>query len=408
MVGLLDLKAALEDAADVTGSPIHIAAFSSWILRNDAQLSLLVSQALVLQGQSFLPEHAAVLGYGEASGVLALENKARLNAEIAHISGRTFFAPNRPRRFEVDGIALLGVTLAATSSMDDKFDWLKDLLDQSLIEGGGDPWHSGLINACLTVLGGRHSGSKITPVELSVALALRGVGEMDDGDLALAAGQAALLERHSAGAELGAVRLAAFNEALARQTRISFGSTSREDLIRILRNVSKSLRLWRYEKTPRTANSRLGRWEIENEYHVQALMWVILAPLFADLEDEENLPSIGHKNPRADLAIPSLRTIVEVKFVRSAGQAAWASVIEEVAADSALYLSNSSLYNDIIAVVWDDVAHTEQHDEIKAGLEKLNGVSAAIIIPRPGKMLRDDILPAHRLLAEPDLRDKEP
>ncbi|TBE31669.1 hypothetical protein U8P71_04850 [Rhizobium ruizarguesonis] len=387
MVELIDIKAALEAATDVADSPIHIAAFAAWILRDDERLGHLVNQASDLQGQSFLPEHAAVLGYGLAAGLLSADQQARLEAEIAHISGRIFFAPNRARRFEVDGIALLGVTLAAAPFAADSLDWLTVLLGRSLSEGREDPWHSGLVNACLVTLGDHQA--RITPVDLAAALALRGVGELYDDDLRDATDLVILLERHPSGAERAAVRLAVFNAALERQTRISFGAISREDLVRTLRSTQKSMRLWRYEDAPRTASSLLARWEIENEYHVQALLWVILAPLFADLEDEENLPSIGHKNPRADLAIPSLRTIVEVKFVRSAGQSAWAGILEEVAADSALYLSNTSVYDNIIAVIWDDAAHTEQHEEMRSGLEKLKGVSAAIIIPRPGKMRRE-------------------
>ncbi|MDW9650151.1 hypothetical protein GOB33_18855 [Sinorhizobium meliloti] len=386
MIALSDVKAALQTAATVADSPLHVAAFTAWILRNDEALRQLVIEASNVQGQSFLPEHAAVLGYGLNANLLLADEKARLEAEIAHISGRTFFAPNRARRFEVDGVALLGVTLAARSIATEGLDWLKELLGRSLSEGAGDSWHSGLVNACMNVIG--DSRVRIVPVELAAALALRGVGDLHDDDLRRAVDLAMMLEGHPSGVERDAVRLAVFNAALGRQSSISFGAASREDLVRILRNVSKSMRLWRYEDAPRTAKSLRARWEIENEYHVQALLWVILAPLFADLEEEENLPSIGHKNPRADLALPSLRTIIEVKFVRSAGQAAWASVVEEVAADSALYLSHSGTYDNIVAVVWDDAAHTEQHEEIRLGLEKLRGVSTAIILSRPGKMAR--------------------
>jgi REase_DpnII-MboI len=86
------------------------------------------------------------------------------------------------------------------------------------------------------------------------------------------------------------------------------------------------------------------------------LLWAVLAPAFPDLEDEENLPSIGHKKPRADLGIPSLQTIIEVKFLRASGQRPCAQIIEEIAADSSLYLSKPSAYDNIVAFVWDDCA----------------------------------------------------
>ncbi len=123
------------------------------------------------------------------------------------------------------------------------------------------------------------------------------------------------------------------------------------------------------DNKPRTVNSALARRHIESEYHVQSFLWTILAPVFTDLEDEENFPSVGHKRPRADLGIPSLRTLVEVKFLRSSGQAALAKVIEEVVADTSLDLSTDSGYDNIMVVVWEDSAQTEQHHELKTRLE---------------------------------------
>jgi len=193
---------------------------------------------------------------------------------------------------------------------------------------------------------------------------------------------------HADGVARDSVRLAVFEFALARLAHVSVGAAGVDDLKTILLNAGRALKLWRYEDRPRTANSAIARWDIENEYHVQAFLWTILAPVFADLEDEENLPSVGHKHPRADLGIPSLRTVVEVKFLRSAGQAALAKVTEEVAADTSLYLSTDSGYDNIMVVVWDDSAQTEQHHELKTGLESIRGITCAAIISRPLKMKR--------------------
>lgn len=74
--------------------------------------------------------------------------------------------------------------------------------------------------------------------------------------------------------------------------------------------------------------------------------------------------------------------------MRAAGQRACADVIEQVAADASLYLSKAGTYDNIIAVVWDDCAQTEQHHELRTGLESIRGVSAAVILSRPAKMKR--------------------
>lgn len=90
---------------------------------------------------------------------------------------------------------------------------------------------------------------------------------------------------------------------------------------------------------------------IANGYHVQNLLWALLAPIRPDLENEENLTSLGPKYPRFDLGIPSLRLVLEVKFVRGGTTRDYAAVIKQVAADASLYVSESTLYDRIVAVV---------------------------------------------------------
>jgi hypothetical protein len=229
---------------------------------------------------------------------------------------------------------------------------------------------------------------RIVPPDLAVAMVAKGIGVLHDDDLDAGWNMAVRLEPHNSGPARDAIRLTVFENVLARQGQIAIAAVTKDDLISLLQNISRSMRLWTFESAKRTPKSAVAKWEIENEYHVQNLLWTVLAPIFSDLEDEENLPSVGHKNPRADLGIPSLRTIIEVKFMRNAGQSACANIIEEIAADASLYLSKSTAYDDIIAFVWDDCAQTEQHHELKSGLETIKGIKAAIVLPRPSKMRR--------------------
>jgi hypothetical protein len=110
--------------------------------------------------------------------------------------------------------------------------------------------------------------------------------------------------------------------------------------------------------------------------------------LFTDLEDEENLPSVGHKHPRCDLGIPSLHLIIEVKFLHKGSQKEFAKITEDIAADHTLYLRTGSLYDKIIAFVWDDSCSIEHHAELKQGLTQMPGIVGAVIMPRPAKMKR--------------------
>lgn len=113
-----------------------------------------------------------------------------------------------------------------------------------------------------------------------------------------------------------------------------------------------------WEVKPRTPRSAVARWIVDNEYHVQDILWIVLAPVFPDLDHEEWLKSLGRHHPRADLAIPSLQAIIEVKLARKDGKS-FSELVQEVAADASTYLQDGSGYTSIIAFIWDDAARTE-------------------------------------------------
>lgn len=374
------LRARTRTADDL---PCHVAAFNAWVLEDEAGLRQQVQRAVAFTGQARHPEHVAALGYGAKAQLLEGSEFALLCDELEHLSGRDFFAPGRPLRFEADGVGLLGVALGS-AAVDAGGPWLRTLLSKA--SSTDDHWQQGLIRAARLASG--ETGLRISPPDLALVLAARNAGASLEEDRDAAWNMAARMTPHHDGITRDAVRLAAFEMILARQAHVAIGGAGADDLKILLRNAGRSLKLWQYEEKGRTSKSAAGRWEIENEYHVQALLWTILAPVFGDLEDEENLPSVGHKHPRADLGIPSLRTIIEVKFMRSAGQRACAEVIEQIAADASLYLSKAGTYDNIIAVIWDDCSQTEQHHELRSGLESIRGISAAVIIPRPAKMKR--------------------
>lgn len=386
MVNLVDIRTTLEAQVASAGPlPCHIGAFSAWMLGDHAQLRRHLGDAAGVEAPGRHPEFVAALGYGAAAGLLTDAQGRLVAGDLAHLAGRSFFAPGRPLRFEVDGVALLGVALALKHNTADPL-WLHTLLARSIAEMSGDAWQVGLANAAAHSLGA--SPGIPLPPELAVALASAGVVTVTDDDVRRAWGMITLSEPHHDGPARDAARLAAFKHACALGAQINPSAITRDGLVALLSGVRRSLRRWTYEDQPRTSKSRIARWEVDNEYHVQNLLWSILAPVLPDLEDEENLPSVGHKNPRADLGVPSLRTIIEVKFLRSAGQAAYAALIEEIAADAGLYLSKSSQYDAIVVFVWDDAAHTEQHAELQSGLEAIKGITGAVIVPRPAKMRR--------------------
>ncbi|WP_052699162.1 hypothetical protein [Hyphomicrobium sp. 99] len=386
MVNLAEIRTSLEAQVNAAGPlPCHVGAFCAWLLLDHGQLQRHLVDAARVETPGRHPEFIAALGYGAAAGLLTDEQRGLLAADLAHLAGRSFFAHGRPLRFEVDGVALLGVALALKHNTVDAL-WMHKLLERSIVEMSGDAWQLGLANAAAYSLGAP-IGTPLPP-ELAVALASNGSVICTDDDVRRAWGIIKSFELHHDGPTRDAARLSAFRHACALDAQINPSSITRDGLIALLSGIRRSMRRWTYEDQPRTSKSREARWEVENEYHVQNLLWSVLAPIFPDLEDEENLLSVGHKNPRADLGVPSLGTIIEVKFLRSAGQAAYASLIEEIAADAGLYLSKPSPYDAIVAFVWDDAAHTEQHDELQSGLVAIRGVAGAVVVPRPAKMRR--------------------
>ena len=126
------------------------------------------------------------------------------------------------------------------------------------------------------------------------------------------------------------------------------------------------------------------RWEIKNEYHVQSLLYAILAPLFPSIDDELYLIKVGQKQPRADIAIPSIKLLIEVKFLRDTDS--FQKVIDEIASDASLYLAQGSPYEAVLPFVWDDGRRVEQHDKLMEGLGKLRGIVHPIVVARPGRM----------------------
>ena len=117
---------------------------------------------------------------------------------------------------------------------------------------------------------------------------------------------------------------------------------------------------------------------------MQNLLWAMLSPVFPDLVPEDYTAKIGKKQPRADLGIPSLRLIVEAKFWYT--KHASKKMIEEIAQDTGLYLVPDSKYDSIVPFIWDEGRRTEEHKGLIAALKKMDGVSDAVVIAKPGFM----------------------
>src|SRR5262249_2775445 len=110
-----------------------------------------------------------------------------------------------------------------------------------------------------------------------------------------------------------AAQQVALHFLLKNSATIRPGALSAGQGVNSLAGVSAILRPWTWEDKARTPTSANPRWDVENEYHVQNLLWTVMAPVFPDVDDEEWMKPWGHHKPRADFAVPSLELIVEAK-----------------------------------------------------------------------------------------------
>ncbi len=260
---------------------------------------------------------------------------------------------------------------------------------------GTENWQRSLFQAADHVLGSRINipSSALSQAEdIRVVLAVKNVLPRNNGKLAeQEEGKALKLILTQGTIELSyeraAVRLAALEYIVRAAPAAVPGRISASDLVRLLERLPAGLRKWTWETKPRTASIPARQWHIDHEYHVQNLLWVILAPIFPDLDDEQHLAKIGQKNPRADLSIPSMKLIVEAKFLRTGDK--MQKVIDEISSDASLYSAMGNDCAGIIPVIWDDSARSHEHDYLRHGLRKLPNIIDAVVISRPSAWIRE-------------------
>lgn len=158
---------------------------------------------------------------------------------------------------------------------------------------------------------------------------------------------------------------------------------TQDDLIGFLEGIPIGLKKWTWEKAGRTKGAVPVKWHINNEYHVQNLLYVLLAPIFVDIDDEIYLKPVGQKTPRLDLYIPPMHTIIEVKY-RKNEKKSFQALIGEIAEDASLYRSDLT-YKDaqIICFLWDCTRSTQEHAKFKEGILKIDGVDACVVLSAP-------------------------
>lgn len=364
-------------------------AFRSYVLgEHDLIDGLTADAAEGIAGTGRQARHVAVLGYAAAAGRLPYAHAPALADGIRWLSEHPWNRPLREETLEADGVSMLGVSLGARGSDALLLAPLAALAVRSAARQSLTAFTRSLFVAAAHVLAapGRPDLTAMLP-EVRVALSGLGLMPADHGNGPPAWRAAMRLVAGEVTAEQAALTLRAFDALCERNLPARLGRLEAEDVLRVLQGVVRSFREWTWEErspTPKSADP--VRWHIENEYHVQNMLWAVLAPLFPDLEKEGYTRTVGHKNPRMDLAIPSLKLVVEVKFMRPGK--GFADILEELAADHTLYVLDRR-WEVLIPFVWDDSRRVEQHATLLHGLRAMPNVLDAVVMSRPGRMERE-------------------
>lgn len=372
------------------------AAFLGWLLLDDKLLAVTereAAHAAAAKGAERSSRSVAVLGFACGVEKLRSQYAAEFKAQLLWSIGRPNFATGgEPCGVVADPMSFSGVIAGAESILEAP---LRQQFDLWAVEAWNDAdaliqdasWRRDLLNA----LGRRISVPKATTAIsegswLPAALHCRGWGEpvekSSTGILKLALSEASKV---TDGFEAG-LRLSAIDWAVQRAMDFDIAALTVTDVATVLHRVPTVFQRWTWEEKPRTARrgAEPRRWHIDNEYHFQSLLYAVLKPLIPALEEEQYLASTGTYQPRADLCIPGLQLVVEVKFWYRGKSVK--EVTEEIAADLTLYLRKDSPYRSVITAIWDDGARTEEQSELQRGLKGLAGLCDVIIANRPSFM----------------------
>jgi hypothetical protein len=338
-----------------------------------------------------------------ASAFLVAADGCEPMAEEYFRAGMAWLTKRQPRfdgtpmGISVDGTAILGIALATMKNGSDGDKnvckgFFSSFVGDSLRSAGLPGWQRFLMDTAGRLLGvetpsQEFGANEADVILLSASRTLRKFSE-DEQDAAGLSFLEMIRNGPVDGLEIDrvALRLSVYEWLLSQKTAVTIRGAGVEDVARILKALDRSFYRWTWEEKPRTSRKgvQARKWHIENEYHLQNFLWTVLAPLFPDLKEEEFTDSLGQLQPRTDLVIPSLRLIVEAKFMYDSTTPT--EIIEQIAADVSLYLKRGSVYSSVIPVIWDNGARVEEHHKMLTGIKDLNGVYDAVVICRPAMM----------------------
>jgi hypothetical protein len=363
------------------------AAFAEFLLRRrdvPTAKSGAVQRALSRQGAERSYRDVATLGF-LASALPGSIPVVELDELVSWLSGTAPFVGGVPTGIVEDRVALLGVALASRHATPANGARLREWLGAIVLPTPDEsPQDSALLAAAAAAAGLPPLAVTNLAPDAELALSTTGLLSFPANAVAIAhlsslqAGDVSHEPRHAT------IQLAALNAVRTRLSQINVAAPTVADVRTLLGRTSHSLQEWTWEERGRTTGAPARQWHIDNEYHVQSLLWAILSPLFPDITREEYVEAVGPLQPRTDIGLPSIRLVVEAKFWRK--KLSKAKIVEQIASDVSLYFASAAArYDSLVVVIWDNARRTEDHSSVIRGIRALPRVSDAVILSRPAR-----------------------
>jgi REase_DpnII-MboI len=317
----------------------------------------------------------------------------KVRAALGRFMQRDHFRIGGPT-FLHDTRTLLGIALAVLAvraDMPEAPRWLARTLADARLKPA-DRFHELIQTHVLTTIAGQPPGPVRTdtlnePADLALAYWMIGqnTARVVDPAERLALSQRVMHAVMKADpAELTITQAALLASAANAITNTSIDQVlfSGTHLSLLLRRFPAAMRRWRWDDGDRV--KELIRWPITSEREVQDILYLVLRSVFDDVNDEDTNPKVGHASTRSDFGIPSLRLLIEVKYIYHGTVAEFKKVEQEVMTDSVAYLQRATLYDEIVVFIYDSTASGEHHELTRDALIKVPGIADVVIVSRPG------------------------
>lgn len=369
-----------------------LAAFTGWLLPdifNIEQVKRVAEEAALVGGAARSARSVAILGFACAIPEISSAYSNAFKQQLQWLMGRpNYSVGGEPSGVVADPINLFGIALAGKIVLEEeefrRFQtWTAKAVGDALKVIGCTGWQSDLVRVVETLSSGLPQDTSSSGSWFRAAFSANGWTTILDNEAEGVLVAATNISSPPSDGFEATLRLKALEWAIGRSMDFSLEAMTVRDVALVLNNVSSIFQRWTWELGIRTGSTKgmERKWHIDNEYHVQSLLYVVLKPILPALKEEEYLPSTGNYQPRADLCVLPLNLVIEVKYWRKGVKGN--KMIEEIAADVTLYLKEESPYRHIVAVIWDDASRTQEHDEMIRGLKGMTGMRDVVILSRP-------------------------